>query len=120
MRLSDKTVIAYVAELSEIQAKGISFDNRNDQIFVTYHQKQVRVWLNDCPHHHRPLEFKKDQFLATSGSHIVCYAHSAHFDKLDGLCFAGPCQGQYLTRIEHFELDGAIYIENNLLIDFRG
>ena len=120
IRSTDRTYIASVDQLSEGQSLGISIDGRHDQLFITLHESQIRVWLNDCPHHHRPLEFRKDQFLSTDGTHIVCYAHSAHFDKLEGLCFAGPCKGQYLTKIPHIEINGAVYIENNLLTDLRG
>lgn len=105
------------SELCQDQAKGISLDGRNDQLFLVRSEDQVVIWVNNCPHNHRPLEYQKDKFLSPDGQHIVCYAHSAHFNKLSGLCFAGPCKGKKLNKIQHIEINDEIYVETKLLIE---
>ena len=107
------------SELCQDQAKGISLDGRNDQLFLVRSQEQVVLWVNNCPHNHRPLEYQKDKFLSKDGQHIVCYAHSAHFDKLSGECFAGPCKGKKLIRIQHIEIEDDIYVEEEKLIELN-
>ena len=79
---------------------------------------EVFVWLNDCPHEHRPMEFRQDQFLSGDGGHIVCYAHSAHFDLRSGHCFAGPCVGQHLIPVPAQVRDGAVWIADELPTPF--
>lgn len=104
--------LANKSELDDRTAKGCSLDHKNDQLFLTVTNNQVSVWRNECPHNHRPLEYQKDKFLSADGLHIVCYAHSAHFDKATGLCFAGPCLGKKLIKIQHIEIDEKIYIKS--------
>lgn len=98
-----------------MSAKGISLDGREDQLFFSISQGVVTLWVNDCPHNHRPLEYQKDKFLSADGGHIVCYAHSAHFDKVTGECFAGPCKGKSLKQLPHIEQDQNLYVEASVL-----
>lgn len=118
--MSNKNIfIAKTSELSQSTAKGISLDGVNDQLFLVMTDTEVAVWVNDCPHNHRPLEYQKDKFLSADGKHIVCYAHSAHFDKVSGECFAGPCKGKKLRKIQHHVIDGEIYVESKSLINLK-
>ncbi|WP_206171219.1 Rieske (2Fe-2S) protein [Trinickia terrae] len=86
-------------------ARGLLREGLDDRLCVVRQGGEVFVWLNDCPHEHRPMEYRQDRFLSADGGHLVCYAHSAHFDIRTGYCFAGPCAGKSLTkvpaRIEH-------------------
>lgn len=82
-----------------------------DTVFAVRQGSQVFVWLNDCPHNHRPLELRKDMFLSSDGSHIQCYAHGAHFDIRSGQCFAGPCQGRALTPVPARVAAGTVWID---------
>lgn len=117
--LNKKSFIARTSELTQDSAKGISLDGVNDQLFLVMAETDVVLWVNDCPHNHRPLEYQKDKFLSADGKHIVCYAHSAHFDKVSGECFAGPCKGKKLRKIQHYEINGEIYVESNSLINLK-
>ncbi|KQE92703.1 Rieske (2Fe-2S) protein [Acinetobacter lactucae] len=117
--LNKKIFIAKTSELSQSGAKGISLDGLNDQLFLVMTKTEVVLWVNDCPHNHRPLEYQKDKFLSADGKHIVCYAHSAHFDKVSGECFAGPCKGKKLRKIQHHEINGQIYVESESLINLK-
>ncbi|MFV5515331.1 Rieske (2Fe-2S) protein [Acinetobacter gerneri] len=117
--ISELIFLIKKSELGEGIAKGYSFDQINDQLFLTITDNQVSVWRNKCPHNHRPLEYQKDKFLSADGKHIVCYAHSAHFDKDTGLCFAGPCLGKKLNKIQHIEINEKIYISAEDIIEIK-
>ena len=56
------------------------------------------------------MEYRQDQFLSGDGSHIVCFAHSAHFDIRTGLCFAGPCTGESLIKVPVHIEDGEVWV----------
>ena len=86
-------------ELPEGGSRGFLREGLDDRIFVIRRGQEIFAWLNDCPHEHRPMEFKQNEFLSGDGNHIVCYAHSAHFDIRTGECFAGPCKGQFLIKV---------------------
>jgi ferredoxin-NADP reductase/nitrite reductase/ring-hydroxylating ferredoxin subunit len=70
-----------------------------DTVFALRDEAGVRVFANICPHEGTPLGWRKDGFLVPDGSAIMCFAHGARFDKVSGLCFAGPCEGQTLTAL---------------------
>jgi nitrite reductase/ring-hydroxylating ferredoxin subunit len=101
-------------EVPDGRARGLLRDGNDDQVFVVRRGERAFVWLNDCPHNHRPLEYRQDQFLSADGGHIVCYAHSAHFDIETGHCFAGPCEGQHLVPVPARVVDGAVLIPTEL------
>lgn len=102
-------------ELPDGDARGLLRQGRHDRIFVVRQGSEVFVWLNDCPHNHRPLEYREHRFLSGDGQHIVCYAHSAHFDIRAGRCFAGPCVDQYLVAVPvRIDLDGGLWIPAQL------
>lgn len=91
-------------------ARGLLRHGNEDRVFAVRQGAQVFVWHNDCPHNHRPLEYRQDAFLSADGSHIICWAHSAHFDIRSGHCFAGPCQGQSLARVDSALHEGVVWI----------
>ncbi len=61
---------------------------------------EPRAYLNRCPHVGTPLNLAPDHFLDESARHFVCSTHGALFRVEDGLCVAGPCLGDSLTRFE--------------------
>lgn len=99
-------------ELPMGASRGLLPAGNDDRVFAVRQGDEVFVWRNDCPHNHRPLEWKRDQFLSADGAHIVCYAHSAHFDIRTGYCFAGPCEGESLSRVRSRVNDGVVWIED--------
>lgn len=102
-------------ELPEGGARGLLREGFRDRVFAIRRGNEVFVWLNDCPHNHRPLEYQRDRFLSADGSHIVCYAHSAHFDLRSGHCFAGPCVGRFLVKVPaRVDAAGAVWIPAEL------
>lgn len=97
--MPDEQLLCQLEDIPDGGARGLLRQGRDDRVFAVRQGREVQVWLNDCPHNHRPLDYRQDQFLSGDGQHIVCFAHSAHFTLHDGLCFAGPCIGQRLTRL---------------------
>ncbi len=107
-----------LADLPDGDSRGLLREGNDDQIFAIRQRDEVFVWLNDCPHNHRPLEYRQDRFLSADARRIVCYAHSAHFDIRTGECFAGPCQGDRLTRVASRIVDGAVWVAQELPTPF--
>ncbi|WP_050808384.1 Rieske 2Fe-2S domain-containing protein [Asticcacaulis biprosthecium] len=70
-----------------------------DTVFAIRDDAGVRVFRNICPHEGTPLGWRKDQFLTPDGSTIMCFAHAARFDRVTGVCFAGPCLGDRLELL---------------------
>ncbi|MBU9641152.1 Rieske (2Fe-2S) protein [Burkholderia gladioli] len=103
-----------LASLPDGDSRGMLREGADDRLCVIRQGDQVFVWLNECPHEHRPMEYRQDRFLSGDGQHIVCYAHSAHFDMRTGECFAGPCVGQYLTKVPARVEDGNVWIPAEL------
>jgi len=114
----DERLLCSLADLPDGQSRGLLREGNDDQVFAIRQGDDVHVWLNDCPHNHRPLEFRQDRFLSGDGQHIVCYAHSAHFDIRTGLCFAGPCEGDSLIPVRSRVADGAVWIARALPMPF--
>ncbi|WP_084545087.1 Rieske (2Fe-2S) protein [Derxia gummosa] len=99
-----------LADLPDGGARGLLRDGDHDRVCAVRQGDEVFVWLNDCPHQHLPMEYRRDRFLSADGSHLVCYAHSAHFDLRTGLCFAGPCLGERLVRVPARVVDGEVRV----------
>ncbi|WP_207952035.1 Rieske (2Fe-2S) protein, partial [Pseudomaricurvus alcaniphilus] len=85
-------------------AKGFDLSNRGiDTVFVVKDATGFHAYLNSCPHvNGASLPWKKDAYLDSSGTEIVCSAHGARFEPATGLCISGPCKGMSLTRIPLF------------------
>jgi nitrite reductase/ring-hydroxylating ferredoxin subunit len=104
--MSEERLLCRLEDLADGASRGFLRRGNDDQVFAVRQGDKVFVWLNDCPHEHRPLEYRQDKFLSGDGGNIVCYAHSAHFDIQSGHCFAGPCTGQALVPVP-VRIDGA-------------
>jgi len=68
----------------------------------------VRAWLNVCPHAGRRLDWAPGQFLKSREGHLVCAAHGASFELLNGECVAGPCRGDALRVVAVEVIDGEV------------
>jgi nitrite reductase/ring-hydroxylating ferredoxin subunit len=70
----------------------------------------VFVYLNTCPHIGTSLNLLPDRFLSADGARFVCATHGAEFRVEDGLCLAGPCQGDRLTPVPARVEDGVVLV----------
>ena len=59
----------------------------------------VRAWLNVCPHAGRRLDWSPGKFLRAKDGLLVCAAHGASFELVNGVCVAGPCRGESLRAV---------------------
>jgi nitrite reductase/ring-hydroxylating ferredoxin subunit len=74
----------------------------------------VHGYLNRCPHAGRQLNFLPDRFLTPDGELIQCLSHGALFEKATGLCIAGPCVDEALTRLPMEVVDGVVRLAQDL------
>lgn len=99
-------------ELPERRSRGFDpLGEGRDTLFLVRLEDRVFAWRNACPHYEfARMAWKKDEFLNADHSLILCGAHGALFDIVDGHCVKGPCEGQRLTAVPLELRDGAIYI----------
>ncbi|MFC5570061.1 Rieske (2Fe-2S) protein [Lysobacter yangpyeongensis] len=70
----------------------------------------VRAWLNVCPHAGRRLDWAPGQFLKSREGLLVCAAHGASFELVQGECVAGPCRGEALRSVPVEVRDGYVWL----------
>ncbi|MFK8011509.1 MAG: Rieske (2Fe-2S) protein [Marinicellaceae bacterium] len=69
-------------------------------IMVQYINNQYVAFENFCPHQGRRMDYATGKFLISDSETIVCPAHGAEFNPLNGLCINGPCLGESLKPIK--------------------
>ena len=85
--------------------------NGDAESLVLYRDGQrVRAWLNVCPHAGRRLDWAPGNFLKSKEGHLVCAAHGASFELVNGDCIAGPCRGDSLRRVAVEIRDGQVVL----------
>ena len=86
-------------EIADPGARGFRF--REDRaLFAGFLVRQGMVvsgYVDSCPHNGWPLAIMDDRYLTADGNRIICAAHGAVFRPSDGLCVAGPCEGEGLS-----------------------
>jgi nitrite reductase/ring-hydroxylating ferredoxin subunit len=94
-------VVCRVSDLDAQGARGFTIGTGDWPLrgFVVRAGADIRGYLNDCPHAHHPLNLLPHRFLSADGSLIVCSSHGALFEKLTGVCVAGPCAGASLRSV---------------------
>jgi nitrite reductase/ring-hydroxylating ferredoxin subunit len=85
-----------------------------DTMFVIRRGDDVIGYRNACPHQdYARMAWRKDAFLTSDRSLIMCSAHGALFRIEDGMCEIGPCVGQSLTPVRLVVRDGEILTAEN-------
>ena len=74
--------------------------NRFRMFVVRSSSGELRAYLNLCPHASLTLDRESGEFLTQDRAAIFCRQHCATFSMLDGRCFSGACEGEYLHQIE--------------------
>ncbi|MFY9179767.1 MAG: Rieske (2Fe-2S) protein [Venatoribacter sp.] len=101
------TVLCHINDIEEGKSKGFAVNG--EELFVVRMRDNYYVYRNHCPHMGINLEWLPDQFLDNDGCLIQCSMHGALFLIDSGLCIAGPCQNDHLTRLP-------FHIENEQII----
>lgn len=91
--------------LAEVEA---NLDGDAESLLLLRDGERVRAWLNICPHAGRRLDWAPGKFLRDGNGHLVCAAHGAAFELVNGECVSGPCRGASLRAIR-------VCVEGNLL-----
>lgn len=86
-------------------------DGRPLWLVLTRQQGTPRAWLNVCPHAGRSLNYAPDKFLVDGEGRLVCAAHGAVFEPLEGECVGGPCRGDRLRHVPVSEDEGRIHLQ---------
>ena len=99
-------------ELADPGSRGLVIRHAGSDyhVFVVRRGNQAHGYLNSCPHTGAPLDWVQDEFLSPDQSHIQCAMHAALFRLDDGVCVAGPCAGQALTRLPVAVEDGVVML----------
>ena len=100
--------IARVSELTAGQPEART--SARGELIVLRTHTGVHVYENRCPHRGTSLDWAPGRFLSSDGQYLQCATHGALFRFEDGVCVAGPCSGDALTRVEVVDDDDAISI----------
>jgi len=92
------------------EGASLGFEQHGIRLLVVRRAGQVYAYKNRCPHRGVPLEWQPNQFLDPSASLIQCATHAALFLIESGECVAGPCAGQFLTRLDCHEDSQGIWL----------
>ncbi len=105
-------VVCRVSDLNDQGARGFTIGAGDWPLrgFVVRVGAEIRGYINDCPHAHHPLNLRPHRFLTADGALIVCASHGALFEKLTGVCVAGPCAGAYLRSVPLRIADGFVLL----------
>jgi nitrite reductase/ring-hydroxylating ferredoxin subunit len=105
-------VVCRVSDLNEQGARGFTIGTGDWPLrgFIVRVGAEIRAYVNDCPHAHHPLNLLPHRFLTADGALIVCASHGALFEKLTGVCVAGPCAGAYLRSVPLLIADGFVLL----------
>jgi len=97
-------------ELEEGDARGFRFGEapRQTRVFVVRWEGALKGYLNVCPHVGTALDWVPDKFFHPDGRHLICATHGALFLPENGLCVAGPCEGESLQAADVSVEDGWI------------
>jgi nitrite reductase/ring-hydroxylating ferredoxin subunit len=70
----------------------------------------LRAYHNVCKHLPIPLDGGSRRFLDPSGRFLECGTHGATYRPEDGLCIAGPCEGERLDPVPLEIEGGRVYL----------
>lgn len=102
-----------LCRLDEIdRAKGFRFRDGEAVFFglVLREGDRVRGFVDSCPHTGQPLSMFDDRYLTADGRFLLCAGHGALFQPRDGVCVAGPCEGEALADWPVVVRDGKVTV----------
>lgn len=90
-------------------------DDQREAILTTLDDGAVVGWLNYCQHW-TDVRLDTGDGAPMRGGEITCRRHAATFDRANGQCTFGPCEGAFLNEVDVTVADGAVYLTDD---DFR-
>ncbi len=90
-----------IEDIADPGARGFEVDAPGGllDVIVVRRDREIRGYVNRCPHQGTPLETFPDRFLSRDASVLICSTHGARFRTEDGLCVEGPCVGKQLRPV---------------------
>lgn len=112
-------VLCSLAELEATGSRGFAVGEGDWPLrgFVVKTAGGIAAYVNCCPHAGHPLNLRPHKFLTSDGNLILCCSHGALFARDNGLCIAGPCQGQSLTPIPIEVMAGFVLLPDGVDVD---
>ena len=108
-----KRLICASADLAEA-GKGVCFkvshQQREAAAFAIRFRGQVRCYLNECGHVPAQLDWQPGEFFDDSKLYLICSGHGALYAPDSGRCLGGRCQGKGLTTLAVDEVDGQVFL----------
>lgn len=110
--LSAGDVLCQLEDIEDGEAKEFSYRNNSEihDIFIQRMGNDIFAYLNVCPHAGTPLNMETGEFMEKSGKYIMCHTHGALFELENGLCVAGPCNGDRLQAVDIKVKNGEIIV----------
>jgi nitrite reductase/ring-hydroxylating ferredoxin subunit len=112
-------VLCSLAELEATGSRGFAVGEGDWPLrgFIVKTPTGIAAYVNYCPHAGHPLNFRPHKFLTPDGNLILCCSHGALFVRDNGLCIAGPCQGQSLTPIPVEVVAGFVMVKPDVDVE---
>lgn len=89
-----------LADLLPDSARGFDpFGQGRDALFVVRRGPGVYAYRNLCPHQGSSLPWRKNAYLNSDASRIVCFAHGAEFEIETGRCTIGAALNHCLQPV---------------------
>ena len=104
------TALCPLADLPDGEPLGLTAATGDGLLDLVVMRRGGRLvaYRNRCPRRGTPLDWAPDRFLSPDGLHFQCSTHGARFRIADGLCVAGPCQGERLAAVAVTVEDGLV------------
>ena len=101
MAKSDRRRLCHLEQIAPGQSLGFRKESTGpDDIFLVNDCGNIYGYKNSCPHWPgSTMPVRKNRYLDSESSHIVCSGHGALFEISSGLCIKGPCIGLRLTPV---------------------
>ena len=111
MRLTE-VAVGPLAELDDPGCREFSIGDGDWPFrgFVVRQGNDIYAYQNFCAHVGHPLNWTPDSFLTKNRDAIICASHGAMYRIESGECFAGPCKGRSLRKIDVEIREGVIYV----------
>lgn len=91
--------------------QSMGFELAGQSLFVVNKDGSYFAYRNSCPHLGIELNWNEHVFLDLDKAFIQCSTHGALFTIEDGLCVAGPCNGQALQALNLTVIDDELIVE---------
>jgi nitrite reductase/ring-hydroxylating ferredoxin subunit len=119
MEIDTTRVLCSLAELDATGSRGFAVGEGDWPLrgFVVKTVAGAAAYVNYCPHAGHPLNLRPHRFLTSDGNLILCCSHGALFARDNGLCIAGPCQGQSLKAIPVVLADGYVMLRADVDVE---